>query len=219
MENFFSINTVFFTVLNYPMSYIEFIGTIFNLLCVWLASRRNIWTWPTGLVAIILYFFLFYQIRLYSDLIEQIYFFIMTFYGWWLWSQGKNKDTQQVKVEKNSPIVNSIYLVSIVILTVALGYIMQHIHLYLPKVFLEPATYPYLDAFTTILSFAATILLAQKKFEAWYLWILVDIIGIWLYYVKGVKFIALEYAIFLGIAIHGFLIWRSKLLAQKTINS
>lgn len=217
MENFFSINTVFFTVLDYPMSYIEFIGTIFNLLCVWLASRRNIWTWPTGLVAIVLYFFLFYQIRLYSDLIEQIYFFIMTFYGWWLWLQGKNKDSNIVSVEKNTPSANIVYIFSIVFLTAALGYAMQHIHIYLPTVFPEPAAYPYLDAFTTILSFAATILLAQKKFEAWYLWILVDIIGVWLYYVTGVKFIALEYAIFLVIAAQGFLVWRSKLLAQKIL--
>lgn len=219
MEHFFSINTVFFTVAGYPMSYIEFIGTVFNIWCVWLAARRNILTWPVGLVAIVLYFLLFYQIRLYSDLIEQIYFFILTFYGWWLWLQGKRKDTNVIEVEQNSLKVNIIYGVSIIVLTLGLGYVMQHIHEYVPNLFPEAASFPYLDAFTTVMSFAATILMAKKKFEAWYLWILVDIIGIWLYYTKGVKFIALEYVVFLILAIKGFVVWRSKLLSHTSITA
>jgi nicotinamide mononucleotide transporter len=74
------------------MSYLEFVGTIFNLWCVWLAAKNKISTWPIGLVGIVLYIFLFYQIQLYSDLVEQLYFFVMTFYGWYLWlALGKKK--------------------------------------------------------------------------------------------------------------------------------
>jgi nicotinamide mononucleotide transporter len=89
-----------------------------------------------------------------------------------------------------------------------MGYIMGNIHRYLPKIFPEPASFPFLDAFTTILSFAATILMAYKRIECWYLWILVDVIGIGLYYTKNVVFVALLYCIFLVLATNGFFNWR-----------
>lgn len=73
---FLDINTTFFTVMGYPMSYIEFFGTIFNIICVYLVARNNIWNWPIGILGVILYIFLFYQIQLYSDLLEQVYFLI-----------------------------------------------------------------------------------------------------------------------------------------------
>ena len=88
MGNPLSVDTVFFTVLGYPMSYIEFVGTILYLLSVWLISRRNILTWPVGIVSVFLYMVLFYQIRLYSDAMEQVYYLGASVYGWWYWSRS-----------------------------------------------------------------------------------------------------------------------------------
>ena len=84
-----SIDNVLFTFWGYEMSYIEFFGTIFNLWCVWLVAKSNIMTWPIGIVGIVLFAFLFWQINLYSDFLEQIYFFFMSIYGWWMWSRVK----------------------------------------------------------------------------------------------------------------------------------
>jgi nicotinamide mononucleotide transporter len=72
-----------------------------------------------------------------------------------------------------------------------------------PTLFPEKASFPYLDTLTTIASFTAMWLLVQKRIESWYYWIVVDVIGIGLYYVKGVRFIALLYVILLGMAING----------------
>lgn len=202
-----SIDSVMFSVWGYPMSYIEFFGTIFNLWCVWLAAKRNVLTWPVGIVGIILYFFLFYQIRLYSDLFEQAYFFVISFWGWWVWSQGKKKE-EPVSVTRGTLKSNITYAAAIAVFSLAAGYLMSHIHEYLPTLFPEAASFPYLDAFTTVMSFVATIMMARRKFECWYLWILVDIIGVWLYYSKGVRFIAAEYLIFLVMAVQGFITWR-----------
>jgi len=106
MENILNINAVIFTVMGYPMSYIEFIGTIFNLWCVWLTVKGKISSWPVGIVGIVFYIFLFYQIRLYSDLFEQFYFLVMSFYGWWLWlnisGRKKDKDAGELKISVNS---------------------------------------------------------------------------------------------------------------------
>lgn len=212
MESYLSISTILFTVLGYPMSYIEFFGTVFNIWCVYLTTKGKVLSWPVGMAGIILYFFLFYQIRLYSDLLEQIYFFVMSIYGWYLWVRPKNIGERQtngeLKISTNSSRAHQWYLVAIGVISIVLGSMVARIHLIVPRLFPEPASFPYLDAFTTVLSFAATILMAKKKVESWYLWILVDIIGIWLYYVKGVKFISLEYVIFLGLALHGCFAWR-----------
>ncbi len=199
------------------MSYLEFFGTVFNLWCVYLATRNKIATWPIGILGIILYIFLFYQIQLYSDFAEQLYFLVTSFYGWYMWHKGSNKGaakSKQLEIAYNSPKINVVYFFIILFGTLLMGYFMGHIHIYFPKFFPIPASFALLDAFTTVMSFAATILMARRKIECWYLWILVDIIGICLYYVKGVKFISLEYLIFLILATKGLIDWRKQFNIQ-----
>lgn len=215
MMELFSVSNVLFTVWGYEMSYIEFFGTIFSLWCVWLVAKNNILTWPVGMVGIVLFGFLFWQIQLYSDFIEQIYFFFMSIYGWWMWSsmkKTKQKTAQtKLKITLNSKQSNKIYVVVIVLGTIVMGYFVGHIDLYFPQIFPEQASFPYLDAFTTVMSFAATILMAKKKIECWYLWILVDVIGVGLYFEKDVVFVSFLYLIFLFIATKGYFIWRKEL--------
>jgi len=210
--NFFNIDNTFFTLWEYPMSYLEFFGTIFNIICVWLVSRNNIWNWPIGIIGVIFFASLFYQIQLYSDLIEQFYFLVTGFYGWWAWSYYKKKnksddDKKEFKITRSSIKQNSLYVGIVIVGTLIMGYVMGNIHIYFPNVFLLPASFPYLDAFTTVLSFTATILMIFKKIESWPLWILVDIIGIGLYFAKGVVFVSLLYVIFLVLASKGLYNW------------
>ena len=73
---FFSVNTIAFEILGYPISWLELVGTIFNFVCVVLAARRNIWNWPVGLVGVVLFGILFCQINLYADVFEQVYYLI-----------------------------------------------------------------------------------------------------------------------------------------------
>ncbi len=223
MRNFLNINTTFFTVLGYPMSYLEFFGTLLNLWSVWLVARNNILTWPIGIVAVILFGILFYQIQLYSDFMEQVYFIGSGFYGWWAWiylrrkKKGKKSEGAKLRVSRTS--TKNIVICGAIIAagTISMGYLMGHIHEYLPSLFTEPASYPYLDAFTTVMSFVAMILMAHKKVECWYLWIAVDVIGIWLYFVKDVRFIAFLYCIFLAIATKGLFNWRNVMKKQEQV--
>lgn len=211
MLQLLDVNTVFFTILDYPMSFVEFFGTIFTASSVYLAAKNKLSTWPIGIIGIILYAFLFYQVHLYSDLIEQIYYFITSFWGWWLWTHPNNSETKDVNQELKVGYVKQSYnleaIATIALLSIIFGYAMTQIHLWLPDLFPEPASFPYLDAFTTVMSFVATIYLAKRKIESWYLWILVDIIGVWLYYQKGVVFISLLYLAFLLNAIKGYFEW------------
>lgn len=206
---FFSINHTFFTLLGYQVSYLEFVGTIFNLASVILVARKNILTWPVSLIGVILFGILFYQINLYADLFEQVYYFITGIWGWYMWRAAKKpaEDAERILVRRNTTRQNMAWVVAIIAGTAVGTWVMSNIHLWLPSLFPEAASLPLLDTATTIASFAATILMMQRKLENWVLWIAVDVVAIWLYWYKQVPFIALLYLVFLGIAITGFITW------------
>ncbi len=86
---------------------------------------------------------------------------------------------------------------------------MSRIHLYLPSLFPNPAAFPYIDAFATVMGFVAATLSAHRKIESWLLWICVDCICIGLYYARNVKFVAVLYIFFLALAINGLITWTS----------
>jgi nicotinamide mononucleotide transporter len=207
MPNLFSVDTIFFTVLGYPMSYIEFAGTVLYLSSVWLIVKRNVFTWPVGIVSVVLYMFLFYQIRLYSDALEQIYYLGASLYGWWYWSGSQRKHVVSDVVYSSGKAIVT-WLVITLILAAAVGAIMSRVHVWAPGAFPEAASFPYLDALTTVMSLIAMWLMARKRIESWLYWIVVDVIGIGLYFAKDVKFISLLYVILLALAVRGLFEWR-----------
>ncbi len=207
MMNFFEIKNIAFQIWDYPISYVELIGTSFGLLSVYFASRANILTWGTGIVNEIFLFILFFQVQLYADMFLQIYFFVVTLYGWYNW----NSKTIETKISQTSFRNKILLAVSILIGTLISGFLFTNIHLYLPTYFKIQAAYPFTDSFVMVSSIVATVLLAKKKIENWYLWIAVDLVCVVLYFKKGVYFLSLEYFIFLGLASYGLYHWKKQL--------
>ena len=215
IQTIFSVNTIFFKILNYPMSYLEFFGTFFYLLSVILIAQKKMLTWPIGLISVVLFGILFYQIQLYSDTIEQIYYFSACIYGWIYWN--KNEASLNGAIDFRYSGLKHLLTWGLIttILTFFLTFFMKDIHNLLPKLFPKPASFPFLDALTTIMSFVAMFLMAQKRIESWLYWIIVDLIGIILYFVKDVKFISFLYVLLLVIALRGFSKWHKE--RMKTI--
>jgi nicotinamide mononucleotide transporter len=189
------------------MSYIEFIGTLLYIWSVWLVTKKNILTWPVGIASVLLNMALFYQIRLYSDALEQAYYLGVCLYGWWYWSKAgqTDKTVGHVAFSPRRAILAWIFITAV--FSALLGSIMCRVHIWMPAYFPEPASYPYLDALTTVMSFVAMWLMARKHTESWIYWIIVDVIGIWLYYAKEVRFISFLYAILLVLATRGLITW------------
>ncbi|HXV26465.1 MAG TPA: nicotinamide riboside transporter PnuC [Candidatus Paceibacterota bacterium] len=211
MLEFLSVDTVMLTVLGYPMSWIEFFGTVFNLWCVWLVAKNRVLNWPVGIVGILLFGALFWQIRLYADLFEQVYFFVTSLWGWWVWLHPRSAGETDIRGELAISGLNrrgyAVYGVVLAVGTVVLTFVTMHLHQWLPGYFPEAASYPLLDSFTTVMSFAATVLMVRRKIESWHLWIAVDIIGIGLYWAKDVHLVSLLYAVFLVNAVNGLIRW------------
>jgi nicotinamide mononucleotide transporter len=211
---FFSPDHMFFTGLGYRMSALEFFGTLLSLWSVWLAARNHILNWPVGNVAAILFAILFFQVQLYSDFVEQIYYVITGSLGWWLWRYGSRAANAPagsgLGITHNSLRLNILCGGTIVMGTAVLGHLMANIHQHLPQLFTKPAAFPYLDAFTTMMSFAANLLMVHRKIECWYLWIAVDVLGVGLYYSRGILLVSLLYLIFLALATQGYWRWRDE---------
>jgi nicotinamide mononucleotide transporter len=217
MFELLSINTIAFTVLGYPMSYLELMGTVFNLWCVWLVTKRKVLSWPVGLVGVVLFGFLFWQIQLYADVLEQGYYFVTGVWGWLLWRRVREGVDVPVSVTRLTNSVRVWWVVGIVVCSFVLGFILTHVHLWLPSIFAEPASLPYLDAFTTVMSFSAQILLMRRAVENWALWIVVDVLAIGLYAVKGVMLVSVLYALFLVLASKGLYDWVRAYRAERSM--
>jgi len=201
----FDVSEIFFSVLGHDVSYVEFIGTVLGLISVFLAARANILTWPTGIANALFFLVIFYQIHLYSDMFLQMYFCGMGVYGWFSWKYRAEHHQSAIRTLTNSKRLRLAVLIGAV--TLVIGTLIANIHLILPTIFDHPASFPYIDTFIAISSILATILLARRIFETWALWVIVDITSIGLYSVKGVKLIAVEFVIFLLLAVLGVTSW------------
>jgi len=216
--NIFSVNKIFFTVLGYPMSYIELSATLLITVYVLLNTRKIVWAWPLGIVTFSLFAVLFYQVRLYSDFFEQFYYVGNCFYGWYVWLIARKKAQEggkELEVSYTSGKWRLIACAIIVIGGTAAGFVMSRIHTWLPALFPQQAAYPYIDATATVMGFVAAGLMTHRKIEAWFLWLCVNSICIWLYYARNVKFVAILYIFFLGLAINGLIAWGRELHSKN----
>jgi nicotinamide mononucleotide transporter len=175
----------------------EIVGTVFGLLSVWLTIRKSIWCWPTGLVNVVLFFVMFYQVKLYAELITYAVFFVLGIYGWWEWSYGGEHRTEL-------PVRRTPHAVSLVLITVAV--IWAPIQGYCFRYYTDAAL-PYWDSIITVLSLLAQWMMARKYLENWGLWIAVDVLGIAVYWYKGLYMTAGLYVVFLVLATCGLAAW------------
>lgn len=201
---FFSKELQIFSLFGNPMTLIELLGTTTGLLCVYLASKNHTLTWPFGILTSICFFFLFFQIHLYSDMLLQIYFSGSSVYGWMVWRKSTGV---YVKIQSLGRSKNLVLVVVILLGTYILGQLTSRLPLWLPRIFVKPPEYLYWDAFTTVGSIVANFLLAQRKLESWFLWVFVDVVCITIYSLKEIPFVTLEYIVFLLIAFYGCHHW------------
>lgn len=210
MTRFFDIENIFFQVWGYPMSYIEFFGTIAGAIAIWLSAKAIVWNWPIGIINIILYFFLFYQVQLYPDMFLQIFFFVTNLIGWWRWTHPQKFEEDrkhELRVSylkrKHALVISFLGLTG----TFLFGSFADNIHEIFPVLFPKESAFPYLDSFVTVMSIITTFLMINKKIESWIFWIIIDVIATYMYFVKGIKFVALEYLAFCFIAAFGLWNW------------
>lgn len=182
-------------------TWLEIIAVIFGLLSVWYAKRENILVYPTGIISVLIYVYICFFAKLYADMGINFFYFIMSVYGWIMWSRkGTNK--QSLKITICSVREHVINLVAFVVFFIILSYVLKN-H--------TDSDVPYLDSLTTSVFIIAMYLMAIKKLENWVAWISGNIISIPLYFYKGLVFTSFQFTVFLILAILGYIEWKRKL--------
>lgn len=201
------------------MSYLEFFGTIAGFIAVGLSARAHLWSWPIGIINVVLFFFLFFQVQLYPDMFLQVFFFVTNLMGWWRWANPKKgEEDRKLELKVSYMQTKQLMLLSLVGLvgTILMGTFAKNLHEFFPLVFSKPSAFPYLDSFVTVMSITTTFFMIQKKVECWIIWILVDMIATYMYFVKGIKFVSFQYLIFCFIAAYGLWNWSREYKSYQT---
>jgi nicotinamide mononucleotide transporter len=186
------------------MFWIEATAVVFGLLAVWFVVRQNIWCWPTGLVQVSLYVFIFFQVKLYSDVILHLIYVVLQIYGWVHWLYG-GEDRGELPVSRLAGRSFIGWILVAGVGTGAWGAVMART---------TDAAVPYGDAFTTAASLIAMWLMARKHIENWHFWIAVDVIAIGIYLYKDLYLTSGLYVAFLILSIAGLIAWRRSLEDQ-----
>ena len=180
------------------MSPLELFAAITGAISVWLSVRQNIWSWPTAIVNVVLYVFVFYGARLYADMGLQIVYAVLSVYGWYQWLHGGPGRTE-LRVTTTTPRLAAALGAIAGIASVLLGTLLHRT---------TDAALPYLDASLSSISLVAQWMMTRKLLENWLVWIAVDVAYVGMFVFKELYLTAALYAVFLALAVRGYLDWR-----------
>ncbi|HDG1690429.1 TPA: nicotinamide riboside transporter PnuC [Kluyvera georgiana] len=206
----------------YDLSWIEAVGTIAGLLCIWLASLEKIVNYLFGLINVTLFAIIFFQIQLYASLLLQLFFFAANIYGWYAWSRQTSQNEAELQI-RWLPLPKALAWLAACVVAIALMTlyidpvfavltqvavnVMQGLGMNVVMPTLQPDAFPFWDSSMMVLSIAAMVLMTRKYVENWLLWVIINVISVAIFTLQGVYAMALEYLILTFIALNGSRMW------------
>jgi nicotinamide mononucleotide transporter len=182
---------------------LEIIATIFGLLSVWYSKQNKVLVFPTGMISTVIFVYLLYKWELLGDMMINAYYFIMSVYGWYIWTR-KVDESDVTPISKTTFNEKKLSL-AIFLATLVFVYLVYH-------AFGKWTSWvAYVDTLTTGIFFVGMWLMAKRKVENWLFWIVGDIISVPLYFYKGFTFTSLQYFVFTIIAVYGYLAWKKNI--------
>lgn len=191
-------------------SLLEFIAVVFGIASVWFSKRENILVYPVGLVNTTIYVYLSLKGQLFGEAAVNLYYTIMSVYGWYLWTRRDREHRTILYITYST--LNDWLAQLAFFLFFFFGIYFSLLYL---KTEFAPGVLPLPDAFASAAAFTGMWMMARKKVESWYWWMITNIISIPLYYVKGYAFTSVYYFILLILAVGGLIEWRKKALIIK----
>jgi nicotinamide mononucleotide transporter len=179
---------------------LEIAATLFTLICVVLAVKRNLWQFPTGIIGTALGFFVFWQAKLYSSAALQPIFIAVQIYGWWYWLRGEAQ--HRPKIRSTSPWIVVGACLAALALAAAAAWALDNF---------TNANMALADASIFALSIVAQVMLSRKRIENWPLWVVINAISVHVYATQGLWLYTALYAFFFFNAFWGWWEWRKEL--------
>jgi len=189
-----------------PMAWTEVVAFVTGAWCVWLTVREHIWNWPIGIANATFSGIVFFDARLFSDAGLQVVYLVLSVLGWYWWLFG-GVDRGRLTVTTMTAKSMVACLAAGLLGTALLRWILIQVN----------GAAPLLDATTTSFSLVAQYMLTRKHIENWIIWIVVDVIYVPLYVYRSLYLMAGLYAVYLVLAVLGWLEWkRSMAISNST---
>ena len=185
--------------------WVEITGSVLGLVGVWLEAKQNIWCWPVGLLNVIISMWVFFFSKLYADVILQVFYLVITIYGWYFWVFGGQKK-YEVPIRK---LFRKEFIVMLILgfgLTGVLGYFLRNY---------TDAAFPYWDSLVTVWGVIATYAMAKKIMEHWLMWIVINLNCTAIYFFKHLFAFSPLYFIFTLLSVYGYLKWKKDYTKQR----
>ena len=184
---------------------LEYVAVAAGILSVWLTKKENILLYPVGLINTVAYVYLSINQSLFGEASVNFYYTVMSLYGWWAWAKKdtSSKPVLQIRYSSGKEWFNQV-------LFFLFFYSMIFIALTWAKEEFNANTVPTLDAFASASAFTGMWLMARKKVESWYWWIITNITSIPLYFYKDLVLTSVYYFILLFLAVFGLMEWKQK---------
>lgn len=172
----------------------EGVAVLLGLAYILLIRRRSRWAWVAGGLGALLYTWLFARAALPMQAGLQVYYVVMSVYGWLHWSRAGTQP----------PVSTWPWRAHVAAIAIVLGIAAALARLLATE---TQAAWPYLDSATTVGSLLATWLTARVKLENWLYWIVIDTVLVFVYAAQGLVFTALLFVVYLLIAGAGLRTW------------
>jgi nicotinamide mononucleotide transporter len=187
------------------VSSLEIVAALVGALSVWLSTRQSLWSWPTAIVNVSLYAVVFHGARLYADMGLQVVYAALSVYGWWQWRFGGAAHTPR-------PVSRTPAREWPLLAAAAVGGA-----LFMGWAFARwtDAAIPYVDSALTATSLVAQWMMTRKQLENWLVWIAVDVVYVPVFATRGLPATAALYAVFLALAVAGWVAWRRDWRAHR----
>ena len=183
----------------------EVLAVVFGIVSVYLSSREHIWSWPTALVNVGLYFVVFYEAKLYADMGLQVVYFGLSLYGWYEWLYGGANRTELHVSRTTRPLGVRLLVIGVVCAAV-LGTLLARF---------TDAALPYVDSATTSTSLVAQWMMTRKILENWAVWMAVDVVYVGMFIYKHLYLTAGLYTVFFVLAVMGYVQWKRSLAERR----
>ncbi|GAA5090206.1 nicotinamide riboside transporter PnuC [Chryseobacterium ginsengisoli] len=202
--------------------FLESFATVFGILSVYFSIKKNIWVYPTGIISTLIYVYILFNFGLLGDCMINIYYTVMSIYGWILWAKN-SKDNIHVEVTWASK-KEWVYGILLFILSLILVTIIYYYKPYIDNKFsMEGASLGlyhldwgnWLDVVTTSIFLVGMWFMAKRRIENWIFWIIGDFICMPMMIYKGLGITSVQYLVFTIMAIQGYVIWKKSYKEKK----
>lgn len=185
-------------------NYFELIASGLGFIAIFLQIRQNVWYWLVSIIMVSMYIYIYIASKLYADMSLQVYYLIISFYGWYMWLFGNKQNHHRSELKVSSASKRMMIIIS------SIAVILFFFIAWILIVFTD-SDVPYWDSFTTALSFVATWMLARKILENWLIWIVVDAVTVGLYVYKDLYPSAVLFLFLTAMAFVGYKKWKMDL--------